>query len=102
MISFLKKAYSGAYNVHLFAGTVGLFCLYSFFIVGAVVAVNQRKDIRTEIHDVQATVSEREINYFDLASHVDIQKATDLGFVNEPVPKFAYVAGQDNTVAVAR
>jgi len=102
MISLLKKIYSGAYNRHLFAGTIGLFCLYSFFIVSAVVAINQRKDLGTDIRTTQSSVSDLEINYFNLASQVDVNKATQLGFVNDPVPEFAYVGGQDNNVAMAQ
>jgi hypothetical protein len=102
MTTLIKNIYNGDYNKYLFMGVVGLFGLYSFFIVGAVVAVNQRKDMRTDIRTIQASVSDLEIHYFDLASQIDMQKAQQMGFVNEPVPTFAYSAGQDDKVAMSR
>lgn len=102
MISLLKKVYSGAYNTHLFVGVIGLFGLYSFFIVSTVVAVNQRKDIRSEIRAAQARVSDLEIRYFSLASEIDTKKAADLGFVNVAIPTFAYTGAQEEKVALVR
>ncbi len=102
MILLIKKIYSGAYNTHLFVGVIGLFGLYSFFIASTVAAVNQRKDIRTDIRTVQAHVSDLEISYFNLASHIDMEKATTLGFVNAAVPKFAYTGTQEEKVALVR
>lgn len=102
MISFLKKIYSGSYNTQLLSMAVGLFALYSFFIVSTVVAVNQRDAIGQSIRTTQATVSGLEINYFNLASQVDIQKAESLGFVNDPVPSFAYVNSTDASKVAIR
>lgn len=102
MISLLKKIYSGAYNTRLFVVAVSLFGVYSFFIVSTVMAVNQRKDIRTNIRSAQAQVSDLEISYFNLASQVDVKKAEALGFINAPVPKFAYTNAQPEKVALVR
>ena len=102
MTSLLKKVYSGAYNTHLFVGVIGLFGLYSFFVVSTVVAVNQRKEIRTSIRTVQAHVSDLEISYFNLASGIDAEKAAMLGFVNAAVPKFAYTGTHEEKVALVR
>ena len=102
MISLLKKIYSGAYNTRLFVGVIVLFGIYSFFIVSTVVAVNERKDIRTDIRNVQASVSDLEISYFNLASQIDVKKAETLGFVNAAVPKFAYTNAQPEKVALVQ
>lgn len=102
MITFIKKLYSGSYNTHLFIGVIAMFGLYSFLVVSTIVSVNQRKDIRATIRTTQAQVSDLEISYFNLAAQVDIHKAEELGFVNAPVPKFAYTGSQEGKVALLR
>jgi hypothetical protein len=97
---FIKNTFSGSWNRHLLTGLVVLFGLYSFFIARTVVAVNQRKDVRAEIRDTQTRVSDLEIKYFNLASNIDMQKATELGFIDSQTPTFAYTKPAAETVAV--
>lgn len=102
MNSLFKNIYNGMHTPRLLVGVIGLFVMYSFFIVSTVVAINQRKDIRTDIRTVQARVADLEISYFTLASTVDVTKATSLGFVTAPVPEFAYTHVPEEKVALVR
>ncbi len=76
--------------------------MYSFFIARSVVAINQRKTLYSDIRTAQAKVSDLEIEYFNIASSIDIQKAADLGFVESKTPTFAYTHPDAETVAVGR
>lgn len=98
----MKKTLSGSFNGRLLAVAAGLFAAYSFFIVSTVVAINQRKDLRAEIRDSQARVSELEIRYFSLASGIDERKAAELGFVASDAPSFAYMSPLPEKVALVR
>lgn len=100
MITLIKQWYSGVWNVRLMVVAGLLFGMYSFFIVATVVTVNDRKDIRIAIRDTQAQVADLEISYFNLASGVDMQKASSLGFVNAAVPQFVYAGQIEEKVAV--
>ncbi len=102
MTTLISQWYTGNWNMRLVAVVGLLFGLYSYFIVGTVVTVNERKDIRTDIRSVQAEVSDLEISYFTLASQVDMHKATDLGFVNAAIPKFVYTDTTEERVALVR
>ena len=101
MKSFTKKIFSGNLNTTLLLMVVGLFGAYSFFITHSVIAVNQRKVLMDQVRTAQSTVSNSEIQYFDLASGIDMNTVSKLGFVDSQTPDFAYTnpAGQD-TVAV--
>jgi hypothetical protein len=96
----IKNIFSGSWNRYLVLILVGMFIAYSFFIARSVVAINQRKTLYSEIRVSEAKVSDLEINYFNLVSSVDIQKATDLGFVESKTPTFAYTHPDAETVAV--
>lgn len=76
--------------------------MYSFFIARSVVAINQRKTLYSEIRTMQAKVSDLEIEYFNIASSIDIQKASALGFVESKTPTFAYTHPDADTVAISR
>lgn len=98
----IKNIFSGSWNRYLLLALVGMFVLYSFFIARSVVAINQRKTLYSEIRISQAKVSDLEINYFNLASSIDIQKASALGFVESKTPTFAYTHPDAETVALVR
>lgn len=85
-----RTIFSGSLNKTLLIALVAMFGVYSFFIARTVVAVNQRKDIRTDIRDLQAKVSDLEITYFNLTSGIDMAKASELGFVESSTTTFAY------------
>ncbi len=101
-ITLIKKMLGGAYNKHYLAGIVGLFAVYSFFIVSTVIAINQCKDLRVEMRTSQARVSELEIKYFALASSIDETKAQSLGFIASETPSFAYMSPLPEKVALVR
>ncbi len=98
----IKNIFSGSWNRYLLFVLVGMFILYSFFIARSVVAINQRKALYSEIRTSQGKVSDLEINYFNLASSIDMQKAKDLGFVDSKTPTFAYTHPDAETVALVR
>lgn len=98
----IKNIFSGSWNRYLLVALVGMFGVYSFFIARSVVAINQRKTLYSEIRVSQAKVSDLEINYFNLASSIDIQKASALGFVESKTPTFAYTHPDAETVALVR
>ena len=98
----IRTLFSGALNKQLVILVVVLFGAYSFFIVRTVVAINQRKELYSDMRVAQAKVSELEINYFNLAANVDTTKIQQLGFVDSQTPTFAYVQpeGQDKVALV--
>ncbi len=102
LISTTKNLFSGAYNGRLLGGVLGLFAVYSFFIVSTVVAINQRKDLRNEIRTSQANVSNLEIKYFALASNINEHKAQELGFITSETPSFVYTSPLPEKVALIR
>lgn len=102
IINPIRTIFSGSWNRYLLFVLAGTFVLYSFFIARSVVAINQRKALYTEVRTAQAKVSDLEIEYFNLASSIDIQKASDLGFVESKTPTFAYTHPDADTVAISR
>lgn len=102
MTTFIKKWYSGIWNMRLMMIAGLLFGMYSFFIVATIVTVNDRKDIRTAIRATQAEVADLEISYFATASKVDMNRALELGFVPSPVPQFVYAGETEEKVALVR
>lgn len=97
MKSLIKKIFSGTLNTTLLLVVVGLFGTYSFFITHSVIAVNQRKALMSNVRTAQSDVSNSEINYFNLASGIDMNTVSKLGFVDSQTPDFAYTnpTGQD-------
>ncbi len=101
MKTFTKNIFTGTYNKQLLSGVIGLFAVYSFFIVSTVVAINQRKNTNTLASTTQSQVSDLEIKYFSLDSGISPATATSLGFVDSQTPTFAYVDPQAEKVAMA-
>jgi hypothetical protein len=101
MKTLTKKIFSGTLNTTLLMVVVGLFGAYSFFIGHSVIAINQRKALMGQVRTTQSDVSNSEIKYFNLASGIDMNTVSKLGFVDSQTPDFAYTqqTGQD-TVAV--
>ena len=102
IINPIKNIFSGSLNRYLLLVLVGTFLLYSFFIARSVVAINQRKTLYSQVRTAQAKVSDLEIQYFNLASTIDIKKASELGFVESKTPTFAYTNPDADTVALVR
>lgn len=99
----IKSFFSGSANKWLVGILFGMFVMYSFFIARTVVAINERKMLYSSLREEQIKVADLETHYFNLASQLDISKATLLGFNNSETPRFAYTqkSGQD-TVALAQ
>jgi hypothetical protein len=102
IINPIRNIFSGSWNRYLLFVLIGMFVLYSFFIARSVVAINQRKTLYSEIRTMQTKVSDLEIEYFNIASSIDIQKASALGFVESKTPTFAYTHPDADTVAISR
>ena len=101
MKTLFKNIISGRFNTGLLLMVVALFGAYSFFIGHSVVAINQRKDLLSQVRTTQSAVSDSEIKYFNLASAIDMNTVAKYGFVDSKTPDFAYTSpnGED-TVAV--
>jgi hypothetical protein len=93
---------SGSLNRYLLGGLIVFFMAYSFFIGRTVIVIDQRKDLAKEIQTAQMAVSDLEIEYFNLASSIDMAKALELGFVDSKTPDFAYTHPAEETVALVR
>ena len=93
---------SGNWNKYLLIAVVVLFLGYSFLIAKTVVAIDGSKSLATQVQAAQGNVSNLEINYFNLASNIDMTKATQLGLVDSKTPDFAYTHPTAETVAMAR
>jgi len=92
----------GSWNHYLIYTIIALFGMYSFFIAGTVININERKDVRVAIRDMQSLVSELEINYFSTASTIDIEQATAFGFVESTDTRFTYTNPTTDTVAMVQ
>lgn len=100
LTNIIKNIFSGSMNQKLVLVLVVLFGSYSFFIARAVVAINHRKALHAEIRTMQAKVADLEINYFAIASQIDMNKVAQLGFIDSEAPVFAYTEPALETVAV--
>lgn len=98
----IHNIFSGSMNQKLLMMLVLLFVGYSFCIVRAVVAINERKSITSEMRTSQAQVADLEIKYFALVSEIDMNKVAELGFVSSQAPVFAYTHPKTDTVALVR
>lgn len=98
----IQHLFSGSLNQKLLLVLVLLFGAYSFCIVRAVAAINERKSLYAEIRTHQAKVADLEIKYFAVASEIDTDKIAELGFVDSQAPLFAYTHPNADTVALVR
>ncbi len=102
LTSTIKSIFSGSWNQRLLIVLVVMFGAYSFFIARAVVAINERKALYSQVRTEQAKVADLEIKYFALASEIDKTKIEQLGFVDSQTPTFAYTHPAAETVALVR
>jgi ABC-type proline/glycine betaine transport system substrate-binding protein len=83
--------------------TIGvLIASYIVMMVQTVSLVNERKDIREETRQTQVTISDLEIQYFQLAQSIDKETIEKLGFKESVLPVFAYTKPVYDTVALLR
>lgn len=88
-------------NMALAGVAVLMFFAYSFLIGHSVVSINQRKSLVRTIQKTQSDVSDLEINYFNLASAIDMKTAAQHGFVESTSPSFSYTNTRaDDAVAI--
>lgn len=98
----ISQLFSGAYNGHLIAGVAFMFVAYSFLIVGTIVMVNDRKDLRSDIQEEQLAVAEAEINFFKSSAMIDNEFALAQGYQPVGTPHFVYNVTSDDKVALGR
>lgn len=95
-----KNMFTGSMNKWLLGIIVGLFVVYSVLIVTTILSINDRKNLYSDIRAKQAQLSELEIKYFNVAQQIDLNKARELGFVDQAAT-FAYTNPiSDNAVAI--
>ncbi len=100
MKRILTNLISGSHNGTLLGAFAALFVVYSFLIGSTVVSINERKNLYSEIRAQQAHLAELEIQYFELAQGVDLNRATEMGFKDQPAA-FAYTnPGAEDAVAL--
>ncbi len=64
------------------------FSFYMFFLGRTIFDLVDRKNVEQEIHLASSRISELELQVLDYNNQVTLQKAYDLGFVNNGDPKF--------------
>jgi len=64
------------------------FSLYMFFLGRTIFDLVDRKNIEEEIRLANSRISELELHVLEYNSKVTLQKAHDLGFINNKDPKF--------------
>lgn len=74
---------------------------YGTLLVSTIRNIRERKEIRTEIKNTQARISELETQYFKLAADIDSSYITSLGFYESTNPVFAYTHNTDTPDAFA-
>ncbi len=84
--------------VGIFSCAVG----YMSLMVSITSFIRERQDVRDSIRKTQIAISDLEVRYFELAQSIDKNIITDLGFVNNTVPVFAYTNPENATVAFLR
>ena len=67
---------------------VASFSLYMFFLGRTIFDLVDRKNVESEIRLASSRISELELQVLDYNNQVTLQKAYDLGFVNNGDPKF--------------
>lgn len=65
-------------------------CTYSVLLVKTIHTISERKELRTEIRNTQARISEHETKYFELATTIDSAYVLQHGFTEVRDPVFAH------------
>lgn len=67
---------------------VASFTLYMFFLGRTIFDLVDRKNVENDIRLVSSRISELELQVLDYNNQVTLQKAYELGFINNSDPKF--------------
>lgn len=99
---FLRHLISGTYNTALLTMCGVLFVGYFTCVVGTIISVNERKDVRIEMRNLQMRVAELESEYVQLSSAVTKERAFALGYIEAVNPLFIYRGATVPSEQVAR